>query len=230
MVKIKPEWAVQDDKGGVWKDRKGISWIDPGARDYWDYIVVVAKEAHDAGFDEINIDYIRYPSDGDLKHISYPWSQQDPKTEVLRQFFIHLRDKLSPEGIIISADVFGLTTTANDDLGIGQVFGNILPYVDYIAPMVYPSHYASGSFGFTNPAEHPYEVIKKSIDGAVKRAVLASSTATKVRPWLQDFDLGANYGAKEVREQIQATYDTGANSWMLWAPSNVYTKDALFAQ
>jgi hypothetical protein len=126
-----------------------------------------------------------------------------------------------------------MTTTVTDDMGIGQMLENALPYFDYIDPMVYPSHYPKTWGGFTNPADHPYEVIKISMQSAVDREVawrtangIATSTPSKMRPWLQDFDLGANYGVKEVRDQIQATYDVGLTSWLVWDAGNKYTNSA----
>jgi len=137
----------------------------------------------------------------------------------------------------LSIDLFGLTTTSIDDLGIGQVLADAAPYFDYIAPMVYPSHFASGYLNFSNPAIHPYEVVRNAMTSAVGRLTATSSVATstpvfyrrrgKLRPWLQDFDLGATYTADMVRAQIQAVYDSGLTSWMLWDPNNRYTKEAL---
>lgn len=237
FVKHRPDLAVKNKAGTVvWKDRKGISWIDPGSREYWDYIILLAQESRKIGFDEINFDYIRFPSDGDMKDISYPSGAVTSKAEVLRQFFEYTHKKLlendgSLEGATtkmkMSADLFGMVTTAQDDMGIGQLLENALPYFDYIMPMVYPSHYPPTFQGFKNPAQHPYEVVKYAMQEGVKRANLASSSPNKFRPWLQDFDLGADYGPAEVRAQIKATNDVGLSSWLLWSASNKYTRTAL---
>ena len=101
---------------------------------------------------------------------------------------------------MLSADLFGMTTTNAGDLGIGQVLGKTLPYFDYVDPMVYPSHYPATFLGYENPADHPYEVIKYSLDKGIAKAVMASSSPEKLRPWLQDFNLGAVYTANMVRE------------------------------
>jgi hypothetical protein len=127
----------------------------------------------------------------------------------------------------MSADLFGLTTSVTDDLGIGQVLEDAFPYFDYIAPMVYPSHFASGFNGFDKPATKPYEVILISMKKAVERANLASTSPYKLRPWLQDFNLGAKYTPEMVRDQIRATYDSGLNSWMLWNAGSSYQRSAL---
>ncbi len=228
FVKHRPDLAVKNKLGtAVWKDRKGISWIDAGSREYWDYIILLANESHAIGFDEINFDYIRFPSDGDMKDISYPWSTTTPKSKVLKQFFSYLHDHLADSGLKTSADLFGMVTTAQDDMGIGQILENALPYFDYISPMVYPSHYPPTFQGFKEPEAHPYEVVKYAMAEGVRRARIASTSPLKLRPWLQDFGLRQTYGAPEVRAQIKATYDVGLDSWLLWSASNKYTKSAL---
>mgnify|MGYP003394260007 FL=1 len=140
-------------------------------------------------------------------------------------------------GAKLSVDLFGMTTTVTVDMGIGQILENALPYFDYIAPMVYPSHYPKSWNGFANPAEKPYEVIKISMTGAVEREKawrisqgLSTTTPSKMRPWLQDFNLGADYGPDKVRGQIRATYDVGLSSWMLWNAGNKYTSSALLPE
>ena len=239
FVKYRPDLAVKNKAGNmVWKDRKGISWIDPGSREYWDYIVLIARESRKIGFDEINFDYIRFPSDGNMQDISFPFSSTTPKHLVMKSFFEYLhnelRDAKVPEGestkeptLKISADLFGMVTTATDDMGIGQLLEDAFPYFDYIMPMVYPSHYPPTFEGFSDPEKFPYEIIKISMQSAIDRANLASTTPSKLRPWLQDFGLRVTYGREEVRAQIKAVNDIGLSSWVLWSPSNKYTKSAL---
>lgn len=229
LVNIKPAWGVkkQSDKNELWRDRKGIAWIDAGSEEMWRYLSDIGHFSYSIGFDELNFDYIRFPSDGNMEDIYYPYSEGEEKKEVIRKFFGFLYKEFRDTGAVLSADLFGMTTTNTDDLNIGQYLEYALPYFDFVAPMVYPSHYPATFLGFSNPAEHPYEVIKFSMDEAVKRA---STTPEKIRPWLQDFDLGADYDAGMVRAQIQATYDAGLKSFMLWSPSNRYTKDALKGQ
>lgn len=218
--------AVQTKAGELWKDRKGLSWIDAGSKEYWDYMITLSKEIYNKGFDEINFDYIRYPSDGNMKDIYYPKTLDQNKSETLASFFKYLNDNLRANGIKTSADLFGMTTSVKDDMGIGQVLEKALPYFDYIAPMIYPSHYPSGFEGFKNPASYPYEVIYKAMNDGVVRAETASSTKDKFRPWIQDFDLGADYGVAEIKAQIKALNDLGLYSYMVWSPSNRYTKEA----
>lgn len=255
LVKDRPELAVRrKSDGGIWKDYKGLSFTDPASKDVWDHTVLIAKESYAIGFDELNFDYIRFPSDGNMKDISFPFSGNKPKPEVLRGFFAYLNKELKPTGAVLSADLFGMTTTNTDDLNIGQVLEHTLPYFDYIAPMVYPSHYPTNFMGFAKPATKPYEVVKFSMDEAVKRTVATTTgvvmfgeqpistttkpflykkksfDANKIRPWLQDFNLGATYTSEMVRAQIKATYDAGLDSWMLWNAGNRYTSGALLSQ
>ena len=146
----------------------------------------------------------------------------------MESFFKYLSEEVKKEqSIPISADLFGLTTEVNDDMGIGQVWEKALPHFDFLAPMVYPSHYPSGHNGYKNPALYPYEVINKALIGAAKKTVNAGVDIKKIRPWLQDFDLGATYTKEMVRKQIQAVYDNKLSSWMLWDANNRYTSSAL---
>ncbi len=219
--------ALKRKDGGLWRDFKGLSWLDPASREVWDYNVEIAKEAARVGFDEINLDYIRFPSDGDTVNIVYPvWDYKTPKREVIRQFFEYFNQKVKPMGVFISADLFGLTLTSTSDLNIGQWLEDAALYFDYICPMVYPSHYPEGYEGYENPALYPYEVIYKALMIGRERLEIASVPA-KLRPWLQDFDLGAYYDAEMVNLEKRAVYEAGAYGWLLWNPRNVYTEEAL---
>ncbi len=244
-----PELGVKklSNKEENWSDYKGLHFIDVSAKPYWEYVVTLSKEAYALGFDELNYDYVRFPSDGNMKDIYYPWSEEkitaDPdngKAKALEEFFAYLYSELSDTGIVTSADLFGMVTTNSDDLNIGQVLERALPYFDYIMPMVYPSHYPSGFNGWQKPATVPYEIIEYSMGRAVERVKEMQNATTTIpasirdrlsplqlRPWLQDFDLGARYTADMVREQIQATYDVGLTSWALWDAGNTYTREAL---
>jgi len=238
-TKLFPELAVKKKSdGGVWKDHKGLSFIDVGAQPYWDYILEISNQAYELGFDELNYDYVRYPSDGDMKDTSFTWTVgTTTKSEMLESFFKFLHDSLKDTGVKTSVDLFGMTTTVESDMNIGQVLENALPYFDFVSPMVYPSHYPKTWNGFANPAEYPYEVVKIAMSRAVEREASwnvgqsrASTTPSKLRPWLQDFNLGATYGPDKVQAQIQATYDVGLDSWMLWNAGNKYTKEALLPE
>ncbi|MEI6528154.1 MAG: putative glycoside hydrolase [bacterium] len=240
VAKQHPEWAIKkkSDKTVVWKDRKGISFIDANNRDMWKYLADLGTEAYKLGFDEINFDYIRFPSDGDMKDIYFPWSNSIlttststmPKAVVMKGFFEYLHSRFGGTETKISADLFGMTTTNTDDLNIGQLLEDAAPNFDYIAPMVYPSHYPSGFNNYKDVNAHPYDIVKFSMDKAVARLILASTTPLKLRPWLQDNDYPVPYTPEMVRAQMKATYDAGLNSWMLWDAANTYTRAALLAE
>lgn len=250
--KTHPDAAVKrKSTGEIWKDKKGITYVDPGAAEYWEYIVDLAKAAHAVGFDEINFDYIRYPSDGDMTDIAFPRSGTSTKPEMMRKFYAYIGEEMRKAGIVSSADLFGMTTTNTDDLNIGQIIEHALLYFDYVAPMVYPSHYPPTWNGFKNPNDAPGEVVRIAMKGAVARAnalekevaieegkypanpatttpkfVPTGKYANKLRPWIQDFDYGGDYDEKDVRAQKEAVYAVGLTSWMMWDPGNRYTRSA----
>jgi len=211
----------------IWTDPKGIAYIDPDFSSYWDRIAAIAREGHQIGFDEINFDYVRFPSDGDIADAAFAIPPGSTKADAIRDFFAYLSSTLRPDGIVISADLFGQTTVEAGDMGIGQVLENALPYFDYVSPMDYPSHFIDGFMGYANPAAEPYQIVKGTMTTAVERAVAASSTPDKLRPWLQAFDLGATYTPDMVHDQVRAVNDSGLSSWMLWDAANKYTKAEL---
>lgn len=223
-----PEVALKNKSGGLWRDRRGFAWLDPAAKGSHDHIVDIAIKSIDLGFDEIQYDYIRFPTDGVLSSIVYPaWDGQKPRNEVLREFFEYSKKKLKEYDprVKTSIDIFGYTFLRSDDLGIGQVLGDALDNFDYISPMVYPSHYGPGNFGFDNPAEHPYEVIFETMKEGLEamgeeRAKIAKP---KIRPWIQVFNMGARYDSAKIRAQIKAIYDSEMTGWLMWDPNNSYT-------
>ncbi len=233
LAKARPDLAVQDNyTGSIWRDHKGLSWLDPMSQEVWDYNLDIAREMDERGFDEINFDYIRFPSDGILERMSFPfWDEVTPRYDIIRSFFKYMREETAKDNIIISADLFGmaawLALDFDYDLNIGQRLIDALPYFDYICPMVYPSHYAGTGTGYKNPAEYPYEIVFTSLKNAQNLIATTTSATAKIRPWLQDFDIGAIYSGPEVRAQIQAAYDNGVEEWLLWNASNRYTREGL---
>jgi hypothetical protein len=221
----KPEWAVKDIGGGLWKDRKGLAWVDPHNRAIWDYILALSKEAIRLGFQEIQFDYVRFTSDGDLKRCIYPFGKGETRQDVIRDFLVYIKKELEPYQVPVSADIFGLTTSAPDDLGIGQQFEKIAQSVDIVCPMVYPSHYAPGSFGLKIPDLHPYETVFRGVRDALKRLEKIDKNGNHIRPWLQDFSLGNYYGRTQIQAQIKAANDAGAKEWIFWNPSCRYSNE-----
>ncbi|MDP3764573.1 MAG: putative glycoside hydrolase [bacterium] len=232
----RPDIAIKNVKTGeTWKDNKGLAWIDPSSRIAWQYAVDIAKDMAMHGFDEVNFDYVRFPADGNIEVVDYPfWNAVRPKYELIGSFFAYLDQELKDVDIATSADIFGLAAWRamdfNFDLNIGQRLIDALPYFDYVSPMIYPSHYPDNFNGIKKPASKPYEIIHGSL-ATWQDLKATTSYKANLRPWLQDFDLGGiKYDATKVRAQIQATYDTGVDSWLLWNSSNRYTRDALLAE
>lgn len=229
LVEREPQFALQWKNGGAWRDYKGVRWLDPTAFGIWRYNATLAREVYERGFDEIQFDYIRFPSDGNLDAIKYArWDGKTKKEEEMEKFFTYIGGIMRREKIPASADLFGLVCCMdNYDLGIGQVLERALTYFDYISPMMYPSHYSSGFVGKKNPASFPYEVVKYSMERANEKIarLAASSTArlAKIRPWIQDFDIGDNYDTDKVMAQINASRETGAEGFLIWNARNVYT-------
>lgn len=225
----KPEWALKRiSNGAVWKDKKGLSFLNPLSPEVLEYIEHIAIASYDIGFDEINFDYIRFPSDGDISDIVYPTSEGKTRSDAIRDFWQNLHTNLRAKRphMVMSGDLFGLTTSQTDDMGIGQILENAFPYFDYIAPMIYPSHYPPGWNNFKNPAEHPYEVVHQAMSDGIERAQAAGYPASKFRPWIQDFNLGATYTKGMIQAQIRALNDLGIESFMVWDPKNSYTASA----
>lgn len=222
------ERAVQRADGTIWKDRAGNSWLDPYNKKNWEYIADTVNFALDVGFPEIQLDYVRFPSEGKMSSMLFPArkSYPDPKaapSQVIADFCMYIREKVKARGAEYTADIFGIiSSSTTKDQGIGQTLEKIVEPFDVICPMVYPSHFANGEYGIPNPNKQPYAIIKKSLGDYKKRVPNA-----KVRPWLQDFSLGVKYGAAEVKAQIKASRELGYEEFLLWNAGNRYTAAAL---
>jgi hypothetical protein len=245
-AKAHPEQAVQKVGGGIWHNFGGLAFVDVGAKPFWDYIVELSKVAYrEEGFDELNYDYIRFPSDGPMKEAVYALDTGISKEEALENFFKYLHDNVRPVGVVMSADLFGYVTIHTDDLGIGQILERTFAYFDFIDPMVYPSHYNSGFAGLKDVNSDPYKVVHISLLSAVARAeatttpnyafgetAIASTSpqlyekpsypASKIRPWLQAFDYPVTYTPAMVEAQVKATNDAGLESYLMWDAGNKY--------
>lgn len=225
LAEKKPEWAIKKKSGGLWRDRKGLAWVDPTKPEIWAYNVAIAKEAIRMGFDEINFDYVRFPSDGDMESVVYTTGDK-PKYEVMKEFYSYLNKTLSKEPAWISIDMFGfvMEKEGDDDMNIGQRLSDAVDNIDYICPMMYPSHYPSGHLGLDNPAEHPREVFENGMKLGVPNF---EGKRAKVRPWIQAFSLGAEYGEEKIRAQIDAVEKYPNAGWLLWNASNRYSDAGL---
>ncbi|UCC64544.1 MAG: hypothetical protein JSV36_05685 [Anaerolineae bacterium] len=212
--------AVKQADGSVWLDREGLGWANPYREEVWDYNIGIAKEVALLGFDEVQLDYVRFPSDGDLAQIVYE-EKDTPQAKVTasRTFVVRMREALEPYDVFLSADVFGLTLVADpqSDLGIGQRVIDIAPYVDYLCPMVYPSTFIPGNMGMANPVLHPYEVVAKSLRQGM------ALTLTRIRPWLQAYSLhGVEYDLTRQDAQRRAAEMLDTDGWTFWNAGGRY--------
>ena len=235
----RPDLAVKSKDGTVWRDNKGDAWLNPYNKDSWEYLVSIAEEAALNGFKEIQFDYVRFPTDGKRDLIDYGKDTGEPMQDTIADFLKFARERLAPYGVYVSADVFGLVTTVEDDMGLGQHLETLATAVDILCPMVYPSHYALGSYGVKYPDAEPYRIVNTSMEIAKERIDNIETTESKaiLRPWLQDFSApwlkksyGANYtpyGGEQIRAQKKATYDADLSQWILWNAGNKYTEEGL---
>jgi hypothetical protein len=229
LARHRPTWALLDTRTGrPWVDREGLAWIDPFKDEAWAYTLQLAVEAAAKGFDEIQFDYLRFPSEGPLGAIRYSAvSTQETRTRAIGRFLAAARQMLGDRARL-AIDVFGYTAFNDNDTNVGQRIEDLAPLVDVICPMAYPSAYHVGIPGYRNPVARPYEVVAETV-----RRIRARSRhgGALVRPWIQDFrdyafDRRA-FGPMEVAAQIRAAHDAGASGWMLWNPRNRYTVEAL---
>lgn len=220
----KPDWGVRVN-GVLWRDRRRLTWTNPYRREVWEYNVAIAKEAARAGFREIQFDYVRFPED-DLPGVTDGVTREQ-RVGAISGFLAYAVRELKPLGVRVSADVFGLTTTVTDDMKIGQEYASVAAQVDYISPMVYPSHYARGNYGLDDPDAHPYETVYNSMIKAFEKT--PELPLERHRPWIQDFSLRHPYGVKEVEAQIRALADAGIRQFLLWNPNNRYTAGVDYA-
>jgi hypothetical protein len=215
LVANHPEMGVKDSEtGGLWADRKGLHWANPYDRRVWDYTIALCLELIDLGVDEIQFDYIRFPSDGILDTIQYPVMLEgtSPK-ECIGKFLAYARSKLKPSGVVISVDLFGMTAWKSEDFGVGQVLEQITPHVDVVCPMFYPSHFPENFLSLKNPGRFPYEIMESSLEEIRKR------TAAEIRPWIQGFW----YKPEEIKAQLQGISENNIHSWAVWNPSGRYS-------
>ncbi len=234
----RPEWGLQLADGSLYRDNKGLAWVNPYKREVWDYLVEVAVEARKAGFDEVQFDYIRFSTEKGINNVVYDEAdtQGMSKTEIITEFVEYVYEKCLQEGVFMAADVFGAIIGGGiDSDNVGQSYGNMAASLDYICPMIYPSHYADGNFGIEHPDTQPYDTILAALQGSkadLRGYARNGEHQAVVRPWLQDFTASylknyINYGPEQIRAQIQAVYDAGYDEWMLWSAACKYHWDGL---
>ena len=234
LAKGRPDLCLKKKDGSIFYDKSGLSWVNPYKEEVWEYLVSVAREAALLGFDEIQFDYIRFSTDSGIKEVDFgKAAEKKSKMEVISEFTKYACDNLKPLGVYVSADVYGTIIDSSVDAGIvGQDYKEMAKYLDYICPMIYPSHYQDGSYGIKHPDLKPYDLILKALDKSQAALGEEEEKTAVVRSWLQDFtatwlDPHKSYGPDEIRAQIQAVYDAGYEEWILWNGNNNYTKDGL---
>ncbi|MBI1736357.1 MAG: GTP-binding protein [Candidatus Rokubacteria bacterium] len=230
LANHRTDLAVMDTRTGKpWIDRENLAWVDPFRSEVWDYNIAIAREAVRKGFDEVQFDYVRFPTDGKLAAAKYSREvNRETRLPTIAAFLERARAQIGPLGAFVAADIFGYTAFNDNDTDIGQRVEELAPHVDFLSPMVYPSGYHLGIPGYRNPVQHPYQVVHESVRLIRKRA---NGHPVQVRPWLQDFrDYAFDrriFGVPEIRAQIKGSDDGGGSGWMLWNPRNDYTGAAL---
>jgi hypothetical protein len=218
----RPDLAIQTTGGGVWRNHAGLGWTNPYDKRVWDYNLEIAKAAVRAGFDEIQFDYVRFPSDGDIESAVFPGKRKEAMSATIARFVHYATKRLHAIGARVSVDVFGLSATRN--LGIGQSPRRLAKIVDAIYPMVYPSHYSSGEYGLSSPVSVPGRTVGRSLRDF--RRQMRRGKAELI-PWLEDFSFSGTTTLEHVQEQIRAARRWKSGGFLLWNPSGVYTTGAL---
>jgi hypothetical protein len=222
LAEKRPDLAIRSSDGSIWHTNGGLAWTNPYDRRVWQYNVDLAAAAAKAGFDEIQFDYVRFPSDGDLSLIRYPGKHTQSMRWTIPAFVQYAARRLHPLGARVSVDVFGLSATR--DLGIGQLPRRVSRYVDAVYPMVYPSHFNSGEYGISDPNGFPGETVTRALQD-FQRAL--EGRRARLTPWLQDFSLGRTYTLDDVLAQVAAARAEHANGFLLWNPEGLYTEPVL---
>jgi hypothetical protein len=222
LTQSAPGYAIRTTSGGVWTTVAGLGWANPYDKRVWDYNVQLGIAAAKAGFDEIQFDYVRFPTDGDLSAAVFPRKTKESKTAVITSFAKYAGERLKPLGVRVSADVFGLSATRN--MGIGQRPKQLGQYLDTIYPMVYPSHFGPGEYNLPDPNAQPGRTVGLALRDFDRQL---TGLDTRLVPWLQDFSLGRTYRLADVQDQIEAARDAGTEGYLLWNAAGLYTRGAL---
>lgn len=223
-----PDYSIKNTDGSIFRDNQGLAWVNPYKREVWKYVLNVASRAADLGFDEIQFDYIRFPTAPNMKNVTYGAEEKlVSKQDLITQFTQCAANFLRSRGVKVSADVFGgIISSEQDSSIIGQDYARMSESLDSICPMVYPSQFANGCYGVENPDASPYEIVYRAMKDSQTK--LSKNPNVVVRPWLQDFtatwlDNHVTYDAAKIRTQIEAVYASGYDEWILWNASNNYS-------
>jgi hypothetical protein len=227
---LRPELYINDGNGDIWRDGQRNAWLNPYKRETWDFVLEIAKGAAELGFNEIQFDYIRFAASDRLENADFGDTGGRDRMQVIEDFARYAVAALKPLGVNVSADVYGTVISIEGDVAIvGQNYTELAKILDFICPMIYPSHYADGSMGLDHPDLYPYETIAGALSLSNEKlaAIPAGQHVAGVRPWLQDFTMSGlryhlDYGAEEREKQIQAVYDAGLSEWLLWDASINY--------
>lgn len=261
LGEVKPEWCVHNRDGSIFQDKNGLTWLNPYEPQVWEYLLDIAEEAIRMGFDEVQFDYIRFSTDKGMDHVDFGQTgEEEGREKIIEDFVKYASERVHKAGGAISADVYGMVIDSRVDQEIvGQNYVEMSRYLDYISPMVYPSHYGPYNYNIPVPDAEPYKLVltalqasKKALAGVLEETVSGNEgleysveeiaalapmegIQAQVRPWLQDFTATwvkghINYGPEEIRAQIQAVYDAGYEEWILWNASNRYTEDGLLKE
>lgn len=234
----KPHLAVKTTTGETFRDKAGLAWVNPYKKEVWEYLMEIAGEAAEKGFDEIQFDYIRFSTDLKAGETDFgPEAEGIGKTEIITQFTEYAYETLSKLGVFVAADVFGTVIDNKTDQEIvGQDYVKMAEHLDYICPMIYPSHYGNGVYGIAVPDAEPYQTIYKASEASANAlGILPEENRAKVRVWLQSFTAKwvpgyISYGPEQIRAQIKGAYDAGYEEWILWNAAVNYQRDSLLTE
>ena len=261
LAEAKPQWCIHNADGSIFRDKDGLAWINPYDHEVWEYLLDIAQEALRMGFDEVQFDYIRFSTDSGMKDVDFGQeAEEKDREEIITEFVKYASERVHEAGGAISADVYGMVIDSRTDQQIvGQNYIEMSRYLDYISPMVYPSHYGPYNYNIPVPDAEPYRLVltalqssrkvlagisEETVSGNMEPEYTAEQIASlspsegisvQVRPWLQDFTATwvqghISYGPEEIRAQIQAVYDAGYEEWILWNAANRYTEEGLLRE
>lgn len=237
LAEKRHDLAIKNKNGSLYRDNNGECWINPYEKEVWDYLIEVSTKAAEIGFKEIQFDYIRFSTGKGMSEANFgPLAEEKTKEDIIIEFTRYAYEKLKPLGVFVSADVYGTIISSSIDAGlVGQNYVEMSKYLDYICPMVYPSHFGEGNYGVEYPDLEPYKIIRKVMTASRDKLneIPEGQHRASVRPWLQDFTANwikhyQKYGPLQIREQIIGVYAVGYSEWLLWNAACNYTVDGLY--